>query len=79
MPERRFIGLSEQARDEILVLTEAWLEAGLAQTVAPFKSSTRFGESFRGGTISSMFPGAGGKLQYRVSGTGFGGRFGPMV
>ena len=81
MPERRFIGLSNEARDEILALTGAWLEAGLAQTVAPFpfKPTTRFGESFRGGTISSMFPGAGGKLQYRVSGKGYGGRFGPMV
>lgn len=81
MPERRFIGLSEEARDEILALVGIWIEDGLAQTVAPFKSrsTTRFGESFRGGIIFSMFPGAGGKLQYRVSGKGYGGRFGPMV
>jgi hypothetical protein len=81
LPQRRFIGLSEEAREEILALMGAWLEAGLAQTVAPFKSESiaRFGESYRGGIISSMFPGAGGKLQYRVSGKGYGGRFGPMV
>ena len=85
MPERRFIGLSEQAREEILALTGAWLEAGLAQTVAPFKShispvGRRFGESFGRGTISSFAAGAGGKPQYRVTGPGIrGAQFGPMV
>jgi hypothetical protein len=85
MPQRRFIGLSDEAREEIVALTGAWLEAGLAQTVAPFKShiapvSRRFGESFGGGTISSFAAGAGRLPQYRVTGPGIrGAQFGPMV
>jgi hypothetical protein len=85
MPQRAFIGLSEMAEEEIEAYIDGWLSAGMETAVVTYNrvqhspSSFRFGESFRGGTISSMFPGAGGKLQYRVSGKGYGGRFGPMV
>jgi len=85
LKQRRFIGLSEKAREEILALTGAWLEAGMAQTVAPFQShiapvSRRFGQPYGGGIISSYAPGSHGKPQYRVTGPGIrGAQFGPMV
>jgi hypothetical protein len=81
LPKRQFIGLSAGAREEINALVGAWIAAGMQQTTAPFRAPThyRFGESSSGGTITSYFPGAGKKPQYRVSGKGFGGRFGPMV
>lgn len=74
LPQRRFIGLSDHARDQIEELVSEWLELGLAKTTAPFEAPTGIGSLFKGRTITSAAAGAGGKLQYRTSG-----RFGPMA
>lgn len=67
LPQRRFIGLSNEARDEILMLTGAWLEAGMAQTAAPFSSK-------HSSPVRKIVKGAGGKPQWHI-----GGKWGPMV
>jgi hypothetical protein len=83
MHQRAFIGLSEMAEEEIEAYISSWLEAGLETAVVEFKGYQSpvfgIGSIYRGGTISRPAPGSHGRLQYRVSGAGFGGRFGPML
>jgi hypothetical protein len=68
LPQRRFIGLSDGARDEVLALVGAWVESGMVQTAAPFQSTS-------GTSVGrKIVKGAGGKPQWHI-----GGKWGPMV
>lgn len=83
MPQRAFIGLSEMAEEGIESVIDAWVTAGLEKAVVKFKQHQTpqfgIGSVYRGGTVRSVAPGSHGRMQYRVSGPGFGGRFGPML
>ncbi len=65
LPQRRFIGLSNMAREEIDMLVGAWVNAGAQQTAAPFRGRTG---------KAKIVKGAGGRPQWHI-----GGRWGPMV
>lgn len=83
MPQRRFIGLSDQAEDEIIAMMEGWMGTVFVGAEQEYKAEGGgifdIGASYKGGILTESLPGGGGKLQYRVKGAGFGGRFGPRA
>lgn len=72
MPQRAFIGLSEDAEKQILVMMDQWLSGGLYRAETNFRNKNLI-QAPSGMKFASK--GAGGKLQWRTSS----GRFGPMV
>jgi len=87
IPPRPFIGLSEDAEDEIIAIFDRWMDFGIDFVEKEYRTrgggfrigDTYISKNYQVGTLTGALPGAGGKLQFRVSGKGFGGRFGPMA
>jgi hypothetical protein len=78
MPQRAFIGLSEEAQEKIALAIDRWFTLGIDSAVVGYKSSGG-GSITSSVSITEMFPivapGSHGKPQRRTSG----GLFGPMV
>jgi len=71
---RPFIGLSEEAENEILAYMDGWFEFGISEGVRHYEEGARVMSGSAPGILTAPI----GK-QYRVAGAGFGGRFGPKV